>query len=104
MALTAASMFAEGSEKADLGGIELVRVGSERLGKTIEVLSDSNTVRQRLQREREGWDIFYDVLDALEKGLEEGDEFAESMREKARDIIGRWKIRTVTVDEDRLTR
>jgi len=92
MALTVAGMFAADSPKSRQDGHDLVRVGSKRLGEAMKDLLDLDKVKEKLKREREGWDLYYDVLDALEKGLEEGDGFAESLREKTQELVEGWKI------------
>lgn len=92
MALAAAGMFASGGGEGRREGLDLVRVGSSRLAEAIEAFCDEKAVRVRLKSEREGWDLYYDTLDALENGLAEGDEFAESMRTKARELVEGWRI------------
>jgi rubrerythrin len=92
MALKAADMFASGTDAADEDAVELVQTGSERLSDAVKELCDEVAVRDRLQRERDGWDLYYDVLDELERGLEEGDKFAETIRDKARELVEGWKL------------
>jgi len=92
MALKAAGMFAGGNEKEIREGADLVRTGSARLGDAMAALGDPEAVRGRYLREKEGWDLYYDVLDALEKALEEGDAFAQSLRDSTGELLEGWKV------------
>ena len=38
------------------------------------------------EREKSGWDDYHDILDTVERGLKEGDAFASSLKEKAKDL------------------
>jgi len=62
------------------------------LGVAISQLEVLEAVRGRYLREKEGWDLYYDVLDALENALEEGDRFVESLREKTQKLVEGWKV------------
>ena len=92
MALKTADMFASGTDAKIKDGEELIRVGTRRLGEAMAEYGDMDAVQERLHREREGWDLYYAVLDALENALEEGDPFAESIREKAQELVEGWKV------------
>lgn len=92
MAIQAAALFSEGSEKAREDGEELVKIGTARLGDAMRDFCDEKEVKKRLDRERAGWDLYYDVLDALESGLERGDRMALSWRNRARELIEGWRI------------
>lgn len=94
MALKAADMFAFGTDAANEDAVELVQTGSARLCDAVKELCDEAAVRDRLQRERDGWDLYFDVLVELEKGLEEGDGIAETIRDKARELVEKWRIKT----------
>jgi hypothetical protein len=92
MALAAAGMFSSANQRSMEDGAELVRVASIRLGRALEEFSDPAAVQDRLEREREGWDLYYDILNALERGLENGDAFTMQMREKTRGLVKGWRI------------
>jgi hypothetical protein len=84
-ALKASSFFAAGSEER---GEEFVRGGAERIGRALEFTEGEDSDLERIYRgEREGWDLFYDTLDALEKAIDSGDTFAVRLREKAGAIV-----------------
>ena len=93
MALAAASLFSGGQDQDGKDGEELVKLGSGRLGQAMEDLHDIKSVRKRYKREKQGWDLFYDLLDALEKGLAGGDHMAVSLRDRARALMEGWRIR-----------
>ena len=38
-------------------------------------------------KERQGWDVFYDLLERMEAGLKRGDEAALSLSRKARELV-----------------
>ncbi len=42
---------------------------------------------ERFQKEKKAWNIFYDLLDKVEEGLERGDPFALDLKEKAKELI-----------------
>jgi len=92
LALKAAALFVSGREGDLRDGEKLVRLGSARLGEAMVRLGDLEAVRGRYLREKEGWDLYYDVLDALENALEEGDRFVESLREKTQKLVEGWKV------------
>ncbi len=94
LGLGAASLFSEGTEVSDREGEEFVRMGAARLGEAMKSLGDEDSVRAMVAEERAGWDLYYDVLDALEDGLEKGDPFARTMRARARELVEGWRIRT----------
>lgn len=84
-ALKAASLFASGSETE---GAELVTVGAKRLSEAIgELERNREQLRKQYERERAGWNLYYDTLEMIESSLRNGDDFALSLRQKFREII-----------------
>jgi hypothetical protein len=67
--------------------------GARRLSDLIEASAEPDGLLRRLADERRGWDDVYDAIDALEIGLEAGDERAEALRSKAAAIIDACRIR-----------
>jgi hypothetical protein len=85
LALQGASFFNEGKPKE---GFDLLQMGVTRLYKILDEFTKTpGLLRERYQREKQAWDIFYDLLDKVEKGLKEGDAFVFELREKARRLI-----------------
>jgi len=102
LAVQAAALFCDGSPTAKNDGEKLVGGGSERLG---EVLADPGEVDMaRYLNDKEGWDLFYDILDALEKGIAEGDRFSGTLKDQALEVVQSWRIAMGGSGENRLTR
>jgi hypothetical protein len=90
LAVQAAALFCDGSPTAKNDGEKLVGGGSERLR---EVLADpGGTDMSRCLDDKDEWDLFYDILDALEKGIAEGGRFSGTKREKAQELVKGWKV------------
>ncbi len=69
-------------------GLRLVREGSNRIGATLAFThGDECPLKRVYQRERRGWNRFYDVIESLEGALERGDGEALRLRGLARRII-----------------
>lgn len=69
-------------------GLEFVREGAERITKALGFVDEGKgRLRQIYEKERFGWDLYYDILLSLERALESRDVFAKGLREKARNII-----------------
>ena len=84
-ALKTASLFLE---KRKHKALELVSSGTQRIPSALEFSQgDDSALRQQYQKERHGWNLYYDILDAVEKALEKKDPFALKLQEKARAIV-----------------
>ncbi len=83
--LKAASFFNAGKVEE---GLEFVTMGAPRLKDSLIFVDErNNPLKQSYEKERLGWDLYYDVLDEIEKGLKEQDDFALNLQNKARDIV-----------------
>ncbi|GEM_PF-106114 len=72
---------------------ELIKSGAGRLGQAVRFVSGKDSaLKQQLAREREGWDLFYNVLEKLEASLAAGDAFAADLKAKAADLIESTRI------------
>ena len=88
--LKAASFFAAGKEEQ---GLEFLQNGSRRLHRAIQELArKANPLIGQFQKEREGWNLFYDTLDMAEKGITGGDSMALGLREKTRSLLEACKV------------
>jgi hypothetical protein len=88
--LRAASFFSAGKDKQ---GIEFVTMGASRIQNSLSFVAGKNSLlRQSYDRERLGWNLYYDVLAALEDGLKRDDHIATELRKKAKEIVGRCLI------------
>jgi hypothetical protein len=91
LALKAAAMFARGErEDAEL----LATLGAERLSDTLEfVEGNPSALATQFRVERDGWDLFYDTLAALERRLADGDPSAAELAGRARRIVDECEVR-----------
>ncbi len=84
-AMRAADMFSSGRPEQAL---QLVREGAERIGNTLTFTQgEDSPLRAAYERERRGWNVYYDVIEAMEKGLAEGGAEAQRIRASARRIV-----------------
>jgi hypothetical protein len=85
-ALKAASFFAGGQDKQ---GLEFISHGAKRIATAQEfVQGENSSFKQQLEKERLGWNLYYDLLVALEEALSQKDGFALELQEKAEKIVG----------------
>ena len=89
-ALKAAALFHDGQAPK---GLDLVKTGAERLSKALEFIQGENSaLRNQYKRERQGWNLYYDILDAVEKAIAKKDPVALELQKKAQAIIRECKI------------
>jgi hypothetical protein len=87
MALETASYFAQDEEEE---GTAFLKLGVQRISETITTLHDTPSyLTKRFEKEKDGWDCYYDILDALEKG----DKTTQILQEKARKLIERFQVK-----------
>lgn len=90
-ALKAASFFADGAEEQ---GVEFIRIGARRIVNALEfVRGEESMLKQQYQKELLGWNLYYDILSAVEDGQRHGDGFALELRTRAEGIIERCHLR-----------
>ncbi|MFV1974680.1 MAG: hypothetical protein ACC651_02985 [Candidatus Scalindua sp.] len=89
LSLKAAEFFATKEEESEYNGFALVETGTRRLRTSIREVSmgDGNGLKERYEREKKAWDLFYDILDKIENALKEEDQFAIELRERARKLV-----------------
>ena len=91
--LKAATFFTEDDRQKNQQGLEFLKIGVKRLHETINFLNkDTNPLIDQVRDEREGWSLFYQILDNVEKGLKTDDAFYPALKEKAEDLINGCKI------------
>ncbi len=89
-ALRAAKSF---SEKEMDKGLELVTNGAQRLAEALDFSrAKTGRLRKQYEEERRGWDLYYDILDVVERAIQSKDPFALQLRQKARAIIADCKV------------
>jgi antirestriction protein len=73
--------------------IELQQLGVQRINQALEFTTgDAQNLRQQYIEERKGWELYYDTLLALERGIQNGDPFAEHLRRRARKLTSAMAI------------
>ncbi|MCD4692145.1 MAG: hypothetical protein K8R79_04475, partial [Calditrichales bacterium] len=88
--LKAASMFGKHENNQAL---EFLKMGGKRLSDIIGYLNDDpNPLIQQYEKEKSGWDLYYDILDTAEKGIAQYDNFLLELREKALKLALRCKV------------
>jgi hypothetical protein len=72
---------------------EFARVGVPQLREALDFTSgEPGGLEQAYQRERTGWQLFYDCLADVERGLVAGEAWAETARDTAREIIAGCRL------------
>ncbi len=93
-ALRALRFFDSGGETE---GAAFVREGAGRIRRAFEFTGgDPSPLARTYGLEREGWDLYYDTLSALEKAIRRGERTALALREKARRIIEQCDLQTTS--------
>jgi hypothetical protein len=88
-ALKAASLFRDDPDE----GLKFLRMGARRLHEIIQTLRDRpHLLAEEYQKEKQVWNTFYDILDHLEKGIQDGDEFALELRSRAKALVDGCRI------------
>jgi hypothetical protein len=86
----AASLF---KKHRDSEGIAFVAGGSKRLAKALEFISGKNSsLRQQYEKERQGWNLYYDTLDAVESALDKNSLYANDLKRRAHTIIDQCAV------------
>jgi hypothetical protein len=94
LALKAADLFATKEEENEYKGFELIETGSRRLRASTQEVSmgDGKGLKERYEREKTAWNLYYDILDRVENALIEGDQFAIELQERAKKIINNARV------------
>jgi hypothetical protein len=87
----AASLFAAGKNAR---GTRFIREGSKRILKALDFASGRrSSLKRTYERERSGWDIYYDTLSAVEAAIQDRDSFALRLQKKAETIVTECAIK-----------
>jgi hypothetical protein len=88
LAFKAAAFFASNEPEGYQKGFELLGMGSQRLRNIVKTVNkDPNPLVEKYLQEKRGWDMYYDILEHLEKGLREGESFALELQQKAKTLV-----------------
>ena len=86
----AATLFKKSRDKE---GMAFVKIGSKRLTKAFEYIQgEDSSLKQQYEKERRGWNLYYDTLDAIERALSKNDRYASDLKRKARAFIDRCAV------------
>ncbi|NOX38635.1 MAG: hypothetical protein GXO78_13985 [Calditrichaeota bacterium] len=89
-ALKAAHFF---EQQQTSRGQEFIQIGSRRLDQALTFISGSpSPLVAELERERQGWQLYYDVLDALETHLQKSDPRAIALQKHFQAILSRVHV------------
>ena len=91
LCLKAASLFDSESEESDFQGLELIDIGVKKLTAIIEEVTDGN-LKRKYERECEGGNFYYDILDKVEAALQEEDPYAYELQRIAIDLVDNTAI------------
>lgn len=88
-ALKAVELFAAGKrEQAD----EFVKTGAPRITGALAFSDKDGPMKQQLETERCGWELYYDLLDGLEQGLERKEDALMALAATGRSILESCRI------------
>ena len=88
--LKAASLFDQGKNEQ---GLDFLKRGSRQIMKSLNFANNEKSMlKQHVQKERMGWDLYYDTLSAIEEALKDKDPFAIELQKKAKSIIYKQRI------------
>jgi hypothetical protein len=86
----AASLF---NKNRDNEGMEFVTSGSKRLARALAFIRGKNSsLKQQYEREKQGWNLYYDTLDAVERALNKNSRYANDLKSKAQIIIDQCAV------------
>ncbi len=84
-ALKCASLFQDGNTDQ---AVQFVTLGTRRVAEALSFVRGENSeLMQKYEKERSGWDIYFDTLSAIETALKDEDAFAAALRDRARETI-----------------
>ncbi len=74
-------------------GLELVTIGAQQISKAFDFIGGENSaLKRQYDNERRGWNVYYDILDAVEQALKNKDPFALGLQQKAKSIVREYAV------------
>ncbi|MDY7033905.1 MAG: hypothetical protein SVY10_18580 [Thermodesulfobacteriota bacterium] len=90
-ALKAGSLFCDGLCNQ---GVEFIKNGAMRITDTLEFIQcENNRMKHQYEKERLGWNLYYDTLSAFDDALKREDKFALTLQKKALDVVNNCLVR-----------
>ncbi|MFO7599192.1 MAG: hypothetical protein R6X27_05210 [Candidatus Desulfacyla sp.] len=88
-------VFARETPTGSAEGLKLLALAVDRIESLMRDLeAPQNPLMETFLEEKRGWNLFYDVLDCIEAGLERGDGAAALLRQKARGLVNDCLVQT----------
>ncbi len=76
-------------------GAQFIRNGAKRIIHAVDfVHGEESRLKRVYERERLGWEVFYDVISAVQKAIQDEDGFALELKKKTGDIVEGCTLRT----------
>ncbi len=92
-ALKTAAFFNDNTKENSKKGLKFLQSGGKRLHKAIQHLTKTpGHLTEKFQKEKNGWNLFYDILDSAENGLKNNDKFAVDLQKKAQRLLKNCKV------------
>jgi hypothetical protein len=89
--LKAASFFSQGQDEQ---GLEFIANGAPRIQAAFDFVEGENSpLKRQYQKEQQGWQLYYDILAALEKALNQQEAFALELSQQAKSIVKQCAVR-----------
>ena len=88
LALKAATFF---EQNQDEKAVELMTTGAGRVPGVLKTIQDGR-LKHQVEQEKVGWDMYYDVLEAVEEAIAVRDPFALKLRQAAQAIVRQCMI------------
>ena len=86
-ALKAASLF----DSEELSpAVEFIQNGSARISQTLKFIK--NDIDKVCRKEKKGWKLFYETLNACRSALKEEDPFVSEMQKKVQTLSRKWLV------------
>ena len=87
----AASFFQEGRK---VEGLEFIKDGARRITGALNFVKGAHSrLKTTYEKECVGWDLYYDILSAVENALNKGEKFAMGLKRRAESILDDCTIR-----------
>ena len=86
-AMKAEALFQAGRSQL---AVDILNLCSQRISQALRFVGSQ--LREQYEQERLGWDLYYDVLQALENGIRDGDTFAVDLGRKTKQLISSYTI------------
>jgi hypothetical protein len=81
-AFRADQFFREGNDDE---GVAFIKNGAKRIGETLKFISED--LESTYQRERSGWELYYNILEACRNALNNNDKYIDKLKVRVQNLI-----------------